>query len=62
MELSEALREWRDCMQMTQPEAADKLGVGLRTYKGWELGENAPHEKILRLALQALNHKLKAWD
>lgn len=57
------LREWRAAMDWTQPFAAEQLGVGLRTYKAWELAECEPeHPLMLRLAMRAIEERLEARE
>ena len=36
------IRTWRECMGYTQQQAAQALGVSLRTVKSWEAGFAAP--------------------
>ena len=47
------LRAWRAAMGYTQPQAAQALGVSLRTVKAWEAGFAAP-PAFLPLACAAL--------
>lgn len=47
------LRAWRAAMGYTQPQAAQALGVSLRTIKAWEGGETAV-PAIVPLACAAL--------
>lgn len=35
-EASERLRKWRKGLDLTQPQAAEKLNVPLPTYRNWE--------------------------
>lgn len=37
------LRDWRKLLNVIQSEAAEKLGVKLRTFQGWESGRGTPH-------------------
>lgn len=46
-------RAWRECMGYTQQQAAQALGVSLRTIKAWESGFAAP-PAFLALACAAL--------
>lgn len=48
------LRAWRKRLGLTQAEAAEKLGVGARTYHGWEKGGPCPGEVMLRLACERI--------
>ncbi|MEI7532872.1 MAG: helix-turn-helix transcriptional regulator [Verrucomicrobiae bacterium] len=36
------LKDWRARRGITQKEAAERLGVAMRTYQGWEGGEKKP--------------------
>jgi DNA-binding transcriptional regulator YiaG len=47
------MRAWRSAMDYTQPQAAQALGVSLRTVKSWESGFAAP-PAFLALACAAL--------
>lgn len=42
MKFSEKLRDIRTRENLTQQEMADRIGVSLRTLKGYELGETLP--------------------
>lgn len=55
-----ALRAWRECMGYTQQQAAQALGVSLRTIKAWEGGETAV-PAIVPLACEALAAGLGPW-
>jgi DNA-binding XRE family transcriptional regulator len=37
-----AVKDWRRRVGLVQKEAADLLGVSLRTYQGWESGRYEP--------------------
>lgn len=39
------IQAWREKHQMTQKAAAEFLGVGMRTYQGWEQSESSPADK-----------------
>ncbi len=45
MEFKDKLRALRKGLKMTQPEVAEKIGVSVRTYKGYELGERHPSRR-----------------
>lgn len=50
-DLAAHLREERQRRDLTQPEAAEQVGVSLRTWQGWESGEAFPqarHRRALR--------------
>lgn len=61
MTLSQQLKKWRGATkqnprgEMTQADAAAKLGVSLRTYQNWEQGHRAPSG----IALQAILERIK---
>lgn len=54
------LRAWRAAMFLTQQQAAEALGVSLRTVKSWEAGFAAP-PAFLALACAALAAGLRSW-
>lgn len=49
------LRLWRLRLQLTQHEAAERLGIKLRTYEAWEVGRHAPSAgEALRIAMKRI--------
>ena len=54
------MRAWRASMGYTQQQAAQALGVSLRTVKAWEAGFAAP-PAFLALACAALAAGLGPW-
>ena len=54
------LRAWRAAMFLTQQQAAEALGVSLRTVKSWEAGFAAP-PAFLALACAALAAGVDPW-
>ena len=48
------LRAWRKAKGMTQPIAAELLGVSLATYKRWEHGDPQQYPRLLELAVIGL--------
>jgi transcriptional regulator with XRE-family HTH domain len=40
--LKKRLKQWRKQRGLVQKQAADILGVNLRTYEGWEQGRPGP--------------------
>lgn len=50
------LKRWRARLQITQAVAAERLGVGLRTYQNWESGRPFPYAIILDMALRGEEH------
>ena len=52
MNFSDKLKKLRNKSQLTQNEFANKIGVSLRTYKAYELGERRPrkHDIYLKIA------------
>jgi transcriptional regulator with XRE-family HTH domain len=50
----EVLKAWRERRGITQKEAADRLGVAMRTYQGWEGGEQNPIFKSPSQAVEIL--------
>lgn len=55
------IRAWRSAMGYTQQQAAQALGVSLRTVKAWEAGFAAP-PAFLPLACAALAAGLGSWS
>jgi DNA-binding transcriptional regulator YiaG len=55
MELSEQLEAWRKRLGMTQKEAADHLGVSVRTFENWAQGRQSPRGGF---ALKSLLEKI----
>lgn len=54
------IRAWRSAMGYTQQQAAQALGVSLRTVKAWEAGFAAP-PAFLPLACAALAAGMDGW-
>lgn len=54
--VSDLLKRWREQShpRLLQQDAAELLGVPLRTYQGWEAGRSKPHLKLIKLALAGL--------
>lgn len=52
MNFSDKLKKLRSQSQLTQSDFANKIGVSLRTYKAYELGERRPrkHDIYLKIA------------
>lgn len=51
-EFATALQTWRrNVARLSQPQAAEYLGVGLSTYRQWEYGLHKPNhpEHVLRI-------------
>lgn len=55
IEIPARLRQMRSRLGLTQAEAAELLGTGLRTYQEWEHGRQSPATpEIIGLACDAL--------
>lgn len=52
------LKSWRTKAGLLQKEAAEKLGVSVRTYQGWEEGKSTPN----RFARVELERRMKPKD
>lgn len=52
MKLDKKLRTLRNLENLTQEQAANKIGVSTRTYKAYELGERKPqsHQTFINIA------------
>jgi transcriptional regulator with XRE-family HTH domain len=59
MTLALAMTAWRQEWDLTQVEAAELLGVSRSTLSLWESG-NIPHPRLVRLAYERLDDKLRA--
>jgi DNA-binding transcriptional regulator YiaG len=46
--------EWRVSLGMTRQQAANALGMPVRTVQGWELGRQPQHPSLVRLAMAYL--------
>lgn len=54
--MQSALRKWRKALGLTQKQAADRLGVSVRTYEGWEQGKGPSNPgPVKKLMEQATN-------
>ncbi len=54
MELGEAIKQWRAAAGITQPKAAELLGMPLRTIQHIEQGRPFTYDAMMRLAIEAL--------
>jgi DNA-binding transcriptional regulator YiaG len=50
--VSKLLTDWRSQARLTQFQAADMLGISVRTLQGWEAGRSMPYPRLLRLAIR----------
>jgi transcriptional regulator with XRE-family HTH domain len=50
--VSKLLTDWRAQARLTQFQAADMLGISVRTLQGWEAGRSMPYPRLLRLAIR----------
>lgn len=53
--LAEVLKEWRGNLGLSAKDAAEALGMSPRTVEGIEQGRPFRYEKILRLAIKAID-------
>ena len=58
---AEALKEWRAQMTYSQPEAAIRLGIPLRTLQGWELGRPMPYPALLQRAVPTVARPMNRY-
>lgn len=56
----DALRERRKALGLTQKRLAELLGVPLRTYAGWEIGETAKISGTVDGALREIERAQEA--
>jgi DNA-binding XRE family transcriptional regulator len=57
MNTVETLKAWRARAGLSQSKAAALLGIPLRTYEGIEQGRAFTYERLLTLAIQALENE-----
>ncbi|MCA1997019.1 MAG: helix-turn-helix domain-containing protein [Armatimonadetes bacterium] len=48
------LRAWRQGRQMSQSEAAGRLGVPVRTLQNWEIARTKPSRLLEQMLLRAM--------
>lgn len=51
--------KWRHAIGWTQREAAEWLGVSLRSYEGWEAGALQRHPQAMRRLMQAAQKSVR---
>lgn len=49
---ADELKAWRASAQLSQSEAAERLGVPKRTYEGWESGRKPAQLEVVRKLLR----------
>lgn len=54
------MKEWREGHGLTQRELANLLDLDPQTISRWERGVKQPRGRVLQLALERLDDKLKA--
>jgi DNA-binding transcriptional regulator YiaG len=50
--VSKLLTDWRAQARLSQSQAAEVLGVSVRTLQGWEAGRSMPYPRLLGLAIK----------
>lgn len=55
------LKQWRTELGLTQKEAAQNLGISLRTVKYWERGKIPNYPHLILLAMAAVKKRLSPW-
>ncbi|MCA1404628.1 helix-turn-helix domain-containing protein [Ensifer sp. IC3342] len=55
--LAETVKAWRERADISAREAAEKLGMSRRTLEHIEQGRPYSNERLLRLAIEALEKK-----
>lgn len=50
--VAKLLTDWRAQARLSQSQAADMLGINVRTLQGWEQGRPMPYPRLLELAIQ----------
>ncbi|MEJ6847481.1 helix-turn-helix transcriptional regulator [Sinorhizobium fredii] len=59
MTLAETVKAWRGRADISAREAAEQLGMSRRTLEHIEQGRPFKHERMLRLAIDALERQKK---
>lgn len=61
-DLADKMKAWRQRLDITQAQAADALGVSLRTYQGYEAGRTERlQERVYDLAMWAVEKNPKKF-
>jgi DNA-binding transcriptional regulator YiaG len=56
--IAEYVIAWRNSLDLTREQAAELMGVPVRTVEGWELGRPPQHpDLILRMMILLFEHK-----
>ena len=50
--VSTLLTDWRAQARLSQSQAAETLGVPVKTLQGWEQGRPMPYPRLLEMALE----------
>ncbi|MDI7863965.1 hypothetical protein MRS76_18605 [Rhizobiaceae bacterium n13] len=53
---------WRERIGISTPQAAKIIGVSLPTFQGWQKNRTCPHEKLLRIAMAAIEADFQARE
>lgn len=53
MVMADQIKAWREARGLSQAQAAERLGVPLRTLEGWEAGRSIHYAKVMSMALGA---------
>jgi len=56
-EFKETIKRWRERKGFTQQEAADHIGISVRTLQNWEIARNMPNGYGLKALLAELKTK-----
>ena len=56
-EFKQAIQHWRAAKGYTQQEAADRLGISVRTLQNWEIARNMPKGYGINALLKTIGHK-----
>ena len=58
-EFKEAIQRWRAKNGFTQQDAADHLGISVRTLQNWEIARNMPNGYGLKALMGVLSGRTK---
>jgi DNA-binding transcriptional regulator YiaG len=56
--VSKLLTDWRAQARLSQSQAADVLGVSVRTLQGWEAGRSMPYPRLLEVTIKVYQRGL----
>lgn len=61
MKLGERIAAWRRYFKLTQPQLAERVGVGVSTVSMWETNQNPPRHDNLTALVEAFGITLERF-